>query len=85
MRSIDRFESVIGKVHEMAAHHYDETLPLGDMLFHSLTRMSILLFTCLLRVPGPFRTGRACFPMIRRSTPPACVTWGRRRRPLAGR
>lgn len=41
MRNIDRFENVIGQVHEMSAHHFDETIPLGDMLFHSLTRMSI--------------------------------------------
>ena len=41
MRNIDRFENVIGKVHEMSAHHFDETLPLGDMQFQSLTRMSI--------------------------------------------
>lgn len=41
MRSIDRFENVIGQVHEMSAHHYDETLPLADMRFDSLTKMSI--------------------------------------------
>ena len=41
MRNIDRFESVIGKVHDMSTHYYDETLPLGDMLFHSLNRMLI--------------------------------------------
>lgn len=41
MRNIDRFEQVIGKVHEISAQHYDETLPLADMRFHSLTRMLI--------------------------------------------
>lgn len=41
MRSIDRFENVISKVHEVSANHYDETLPLADMLFHSLNRMQI--------------------------------------------
>ena len=41
MRSIDKFEQVIGNVKEMSAHHYDETLPLADMRFHSLNRMLI--------------------------------------------
>ncbi|RJR53576.1 MAG: DUF932 domain-containing protein, partial [Desulfobacteraceae bacterium] len=41
MRNIDRFENVISKIHEASANHFDETLPLGDMQFHSLTRMSI--------------------------------------------
>lgn len=41
MRKIDTFESVIGKVHEMSANHFDETIPVTDMLFHSLNRMWI--------------------------------------------
>jgi hypothetical protein len=41
MRNIDKFEQVIGNVKEMSAHHYDETLPLADMRFHSLNRMLI--------------------------------------------
>jgi len=41
MRSIDTFESVIGKVHEMSAKHFDETIPVTDMVFQSLDRMWI--------------------------------------------
>jgi hypothetical protein len=41
MRKIDTFESVIGKVNEMSANHFDETIPVTDMLFHSLTSMWI--------------------------------------------
>jgi hypothetical protein len=41
MRNIDTFESVIGKVHEMSANHFDETIPVTDMLFHSIKRMWI--------------------------------------------
>jgi len=41
MRKIDTFESVIGKVNEMSANHFDETIPVTDMLFHSLDRMRI--------------------------------------------
>jgi hypothetical protein len=41
MRNIDTFESVIGKVHEMSSHYFDETIPVTDMLFHSIKRMWI--------------------------------------------
>jgi len=41
MRNIDTFEKLIGKVHDMSAHHYDDTLPLADMRFYSLNRMQI--------------------------------------------
>lgn len=41
MRKIDTFESVIGKVNEMSANHFDETIPVTDMLFHSLNSMWI--------------------------------------------
>ena len=39
MRTINTFESVVNKVHEMSANYYDETIPLNDMMFHSLDRM----------------------------------------------
>ena len=39
MRNIDTFESVIGKVNEMSAHYFDETIPATDMLFHAIKRM----------------------------------------------
>ena len=41
MRNIDRFESIIGKVNEVSANYFDETIPVTDMLFHSLNRMWI--------------------------------------------
>ena len=41
MRTINTFESVIGRVHEMAANYYDETIPVMDMEFDSLERMWI--------------------------------------------
>jgi hypothetical protein len=41
MRKIDTFESVIGKVNDMSANHFDETIPVTDMLFHSIERMWI--------------------------------------------
>ena len=41
MRNIDRFQSIIGKVNEMSAKYFDETIPVTDMTFHSLTRMRI--------------------------------------------
>jgi hypothetical protein len=41
MRNIDNFESVIGKVHQMSASYFDETIPVTDMLFHSIERMWI--------------------------------------------
>jgi hypothetical protein len=41
MRNIDTFESVITKVHQMSASYYDETIPLGDMLFGGLKKMCI--------------------------------------------
>jgi hypothetical protein len=41
MRNIDTFESVISKIHEMSASYYDETIPVTDMLFHSIDRMRI--------------------------------------------
>jgi hypothetical protein len=41
MRTINSFESVITKVHAMSESYFDETIPITDMLFHSLTRMRI--------------------------------------------
>jgi hypothetical protein len=41
MRNIDTFESVIGKVHQIATSYYDETISLGDMLFGGLKKMWI--------------------------------------------
>ena len=41
MRNIDRFESIIGKIHEMSANYFDETIPVTDMMFHSIDRMWI--------------------------------------------
>jgi hypothetical protein len=41
MRGNDRFENVIGKVHEMSVNHYDETIPLVDMEFNGLDNMWI--------------------------------------------
>jgi len=41
MRNIDTFESVIGKVHEMSANYFDETIPVTDMVFQSLDNMWI--------------------------------------------
>lgn len=41
MRNINTFESVIGKVHEMSANYYDETIPVLDMRFESLENMWI--------------------------------------------
>lgn len=41
MRTIDTFESVVEKVHEMSTHYYDETIPVMDMDFDSLSRMWI--------------------------------------------
>jgi len=41
MRTINTFESVIDKVHEMSASYYDETIPVTDMMFHSIDRMWI--------------------------------------------
>lgn len=66
MRNIDTFESVIGKVHEMSTHYYDESLPVADMTFHSLDTMTIAgkavqvlpsaqrLFANRLRVPHSY-------------------------------
>lgn len=36
MRAIDTLESLIQKVHEISANHYDETIPVKDMEFESL-------------------------------------------------
>jgi hypothetical protein len=41
MRTINTFESVIGRVHEMSAKYYDETIPVMDMEFDSLEKMWI--------------------------------------------
>jgi hypothetical protein len=41
MTTINRFENLIGTVHEMAANYYDETIPVMDMEFDSLERMWI--------------------------------------------
>jgi hypothetical protein len=41
MRTINTFKSVINKVHQMSEHHFDETIAVGEMLFHSIERMSI--------------------------------------------
>ena len=41
MRTINTFESVISKVHQMSENYFDETIPVTDMLFHSLNRMRI--------------------------------------------
>jgi len=41
MRTIDRFETVIGRVHEMSASYYDETIPVMDMEFENLNNMRI--------------------------------------------
>jgi hypothetical protein len=66
MRGNDQFENVIGKVHEMSAHHYDETISVMDMEFESLERMWIAgkqvgvlpsaqrLFANRLRVPHSY-------------------------------
>jgi len=68
MRKIDTFESVIGRVNAMSAHHFDETIPVTDMLFHSLNRMWISgkemevlpsaqrLFANRLRIPHSYLT-----------------------------
>jgi hypothetical protein len=41
MRTINTFESVITKVNEMSASYCDETIPVTDMMFHSIDRMLI--------------------------------------------
>jgi hypothetical protein len=41
MRTINTFESVINKVHQMSENHFDETIPVTDMMFHSIDRMWI--------------------------------------------
>jgi hypothetical protein len=41
MRKIDTFENIIGKVNEMSANHFDETIPVTDMIFDSIKRMWI--------------------------------------------
>jgi len=41
MRTINTFESVIGRVHEMAVNYYDETIPVMDMEFENLKNMRI--------------------------------------------
>jgi len=41
MRTISTFESVISKVHQLAEEYYDETIPVTDMMFHSIDRMWI--------------------------------------------
>jgi hypothetical protein len=68
MRNIDTFENVIGKVNELSAHHFDETIPVTEMLFHSIKRMWISgkevevlpsaqrLFANRLRIPHSYLT-----------------------------
>ena len=41
MRTINTFESVITKVHQMSENYFDETIPVTDMMFHSIDRMWI--------------------------------------------
>jgi hypothetical protein len=41
MRTINTFQSVISKVHQMSENHFDETIPVADMMFHSIDRMWI--------------------------------------------
>ena len=41
MRTINTFESVIERVHEMAANYYDEVIPVMDMEFENLNSMRI--------------------------------------------
>ena len=41
MRTINTFESVISKVHQMSDNYFDETIPVTDMMFHSIDRMWI--------------------------------------------
>jgi hypothetical protein len=41
MRTINTFESVINKVHEMSTNYFDETISVSDMMFHSIDRMRI--------------------------------------------
>ena len=41
MRTINTFETVIGRVHEMSAHYHDETIPVRDMEFENLNSMRI--------------------------------------------
>jgi len=41
MRAINTFENVINKVHAMSENDFDETIPVTDMMFHSIDRMWI--------------------------------------------
>ena len=41
MRATNTFENVIGKVHQMSANYYDDTVAVMDMLFHNLNRIWI--------------------------------------------
>jgi hypothetical protein len=41
MRAIDTFEIVIDMVQAMAADYYDETIGVGDMVFHDMKHMTI--------------------------------------------
>jgi Domain of unknown function (DUF932) len=41
MRTINTFESVINKVHQMSENYFDETISVTDMMFHSINRMLI--------------------------------------------
>jgi hypothetical protein len=41
MRTINTFQSVINKVKEISANYFDETIPVTDMMFHSIDRMRI--------------------------------------------
>ena len=41
MRTITTLESVINRVHEQSASHYDEIVPVNDMRFSPLERMDI--------------------------------------------
>ena len=41
MRTINTFESVIERVHEMSVHYFDETIPVVDMEFENLNNMRI--------------------------------------------
>jgi len=41
MRTINTFESIIERVHEMSTSYYDETIPVQDMEFENLNNMRI--------------------------------------------
>ena len=41
MRTINTFESVVTKVQQISQNHFDETIAVTDMMFHSIDRMRI--------------------------------------------